>query len=169
VAEAHGTEAALLLVWDRQTRRVRLHVPPQTALLGALGVRYELPTGLPPHQIVYGDVHSHVDAPAYASNIDVHDEEYSAGLHLVVGRIRSDPPGLHAEVVVDGVRFPIEPSAVVRGYERRRDAVPAEWLARVRFERVGDRPAGGAIVLPARSALPAPVAPPAGDGAPWHG
>ncbi|MHC5211179.1 MAG: hypothetical protein ACYTG2_10715 [Planctomycetota bacterium] len=174
VAEQHGTEAALLLVWDREQQRARLHVPWQTALLGGLGVRYELPEDLPPHQVVYGDAHCHVDAPAYASNVDVHDEEHAAGLHLVVGRIRSDPPDLHAEVVVDGVRFPIEPSAIVAGYARRRADVPDAWMERMRFERFADRPAAGISVVPATSSpvsiSAAPQAPLTdGPGAPGHG
>jgi hypothetical protein len=174
VADQHGTEAAVLLVWDKQEQRVLLHVPRQTALLGGLGVRYELPVDLPPHQLVYGDVHCHVDAPAYASNVDVHDEEHSTGLHLVVGRIRSEPPELHVEVVVDGVRFLIDPAEVVAGYSHRREDVPDEWMACMRFEHARERPAVAVTYAPVSqppALLPPPApAPRTPNGGPrWHG
>ena len=71
----HGSEAAALLVWDRERRRVGVQVPTQTAtvvrsLSGRaypIGLRYFPPTDLPRNLVVLGDVHSHARLPAYSS------------------------------------------------------------------------------------------------------
>ena len=146
IAEIHGSEAAVLLVWDRSREVVRVVVPDQVAGVSegwsgrryAKDVRYEQPLDLPPHQRVIGSVHSHVEGAAYASATDKDDEAYKPGLHVVVGRISTEPPDLHCEVVVDGSRFTVDPSAVLEGYETRDDGFPPEWIDRVQVEI--DRP-----------------------------
>ena len=82
----------------------------------------------------FGDVHSHVHYAAYASSTDKADESHSAGLHVVVGRIQNEPPEIHAEAVVDGMRFVMDPQEVIVDYARRRTQIPDEWLARVVVE-----------------------------------
>jgi proteasome lid subunit RPN8/RPN11 len=142
IAELHGSEAAALLVWDRGERRVRLLVPRQTATMSEsasgyrypIGVHYEPPTSLPEGCVIFGDIHSHVDGAAYASYTDVQDELHSAGLHIVVGRIHSEPPELHVEAVVDTRRFSIPPERVIEGYHERRGEVPSEWIDCVAVE-----------------------------------
>jgi len=142
VAERHGSEAAALLLWDRTEKQVRVVVPPQTATLyrawdsvvSPVGVHYEIPHDLPADWLPYGDVHSHVDYAAYASSTDVADETHSAGLHVVVGRIGSEPPELHVEAVVDGQRFTLNPDHAVEGYAKRDLDVPASWLDRIEIE-----------------------------------
>jgi proteasome lid subunit RPN8/RPN11 len=142
VAERHGSEAALLLAWDRSERRVRLVVPEQTATVvrtasghrSPLGVRYLPPAALSPDWLLFGDVHSHVHHPAYASATDQEDEAHAPGVHIVVGHIEREPPDLHFEAVVDGQRFPLEAEHVIEGYTRRRLRVPGAWLERVRVE-----------------------------------
>ena len=54
---------------------------------------------MPPNLTLFGDIHSHVDEPAYASGTDKWDERYRAGLHIVVGRLGQEPPELHIEAV----------------------------------------------------------------------
>jgi len=142
VRDLHGAEAAVLLAWDPQRERVRLTCPDQTATMGRgwvngsypIGLHYERPIDLPPGWFVFGDVHSHVDAPAYASGTDKYDEEYLAGLHVVVGRLYQEPPDVHIEVVVDGVRFPVAYEAVVGGYEERRSDFPSGWIDRLQVK-----------------------------------
>jgi len=145
VAELQGSEAAALLVWDRSESRVRLVVPEQTATmskawdghLSPIGVHYVPPTDLPPDWIPFGDIHSHVDYPAYASPTDKHDETHTAGLHIVVGRLYDEPPDLHIEAVVDGARFALEPDDVIEnfdGYHARNADVPQQWIDRVEVE-----------------------------------
>ncbi|MHC5007781.1 MAG: hypothetical protein ACYTGF_10540, partial [Planctomycetota bacterium] len=88
---------------------------------------------------IIGDVHSHVYEAAYASSVDVSDETYRPGLHLVAGRVDLDPPQWHAEYVVDGTRFPMAPDRVMETekYSGRSTDVPQRWLRRVRVNTVG--------------------------------
>lgn len=144
VATVHGSEAAVLLAWDRSEGCVRAVVPRQTATIARgwngsrspIGVHYEPPTDLPADCLLYGDVHSHVHQAAYASHTDREDELHAAGLHLVVGRIEREPPDLHVEAVVDGTRFTLEPPQVIEDYRQRCTRVPRAWLERVSVEVV---------------------------------
>lgn len=137
VATLHGSEAAVLLLWDEEAREIVARVPPQRASVSEswsgrrtpLEVAYEVPTDLAPRYRLVGDVHSHVNEAAYASAQDVRDERHLPGLHVVVGRIGLEPPDLHAEFVVDGSRFLVEPTAVIEDYRRRRtEEVPDAWM-----------------------------------------
>jgi hypothetical protein len=140
VGRHHASEAAVLLAWDKTAETVVAIVPEQIGLVGCgwygdpfpMELQYEIPP-LPPNLTLIGDMHSHVDGPAYASSMDKADEEYRAGLHIVVGRIRYEPPEFHCEVTVDGVRFAIKDlGTIMAGYQRRREReVPPEWLDRL--------------------------------------
>jgi hypothetical protein len=142
VAELHRSEAAVLLAWDSSVQRLRLVVPEQTATVSRnwwgdvypIGLHYQVPTDLPAGWTIIGDVHSHVDEPAYASGTDKDDETHRAGLHVVVGRISREPPDIHIAAVVDGQRFRVEPTAVLAGYRQRRLRFPSAWLERVKVE-----------------------------------
>ncbi len=144
VAERHGSEATIVLAYDRTQHCVRLVVPAQTATVSQgwsgyvspIGVHYVPPTDLPASWVPFGDVHSHVDYPAYSSTTDVEDESHAAGLHVVIGRIRQEPPEIHVEAVVDGTRFALQANQVIEGYERRRNDFPDEWLDRVKVTSV---------------------------------
>jgi hypothetical protein len=140
IGERYNSEAAVLLVWNSLTDSVELVVPDQVGLVSTtwsgltypLELEYEVPP-LPPHLALLGDIHSHVDGPAYASYTDMHDEAHRPGLHLVVGRILDEPPQFHCEAIADGLRFRVSDlSLVLEGYHRRRVAeVPPEWLAKI--------------------------------------
>jgi len=148
VAEVHRAEAAALLTWDKATGDVRLLVPYQRATVEEtsqgrrypLGVRYDLPKRLPENLVLMGDIHSHADMSAFASYTDCADEDYRAGLHLVVGRLDREPPEFHAEAAVDGIRFRLDPAQVFGGYARRRRAVPGRWLDRVAIKVIPPAP-----------------------------
>src|SRR5439155_1382120 len=120
VAEMHGAEAGVLLAWDARARRLRVLVPEQRATVSQgwrgrrypIGLHYETPNDLPRELTLLGDVHSHVDEPAYSSGTDRQDEAHRPGLHIVVGRISEEPPEFHVEAVVDGTRFTVDPALV---------------------------------------------------------
>jgi hypothetical protein len=136
----HASEAAALLAWNRNTGEIEVLVPDQVGLVGLswndqpfpMELHYTLPA-LPSHLVLLGDIHSHVDGPAYSSGLDQSDEVHRPGLHLVVGRIRDEPPQFHCEATADGVRFQVSDlSLVLEGYYRRRvHEVPPEWIRKV--------------------------------------
>ena len=139
VAELHGSEAGVFLAWDRGESRVRIVVPDQEATVSRgwygdvypIGLHYKHPTDLPADQVIFGDVHSHVKGPAYASSTDVHDEIHRPGLHIVVGHIHLTPPSWHVEAVVDSTRFRMNIDEVIEGYEAPDLDIPQDWLDKV--------------------------------------
>jgi hypothetical protein len=140
VGELHNAEAAVLLAVHRKDQRFQLVIPPQVSVVSSgwsgraypLEVHYTAPP-LPADWLWWGDIHSHVDGPAYASHTDKADEAHRPGIHVVVGRIFLEPPDLHIEATVDGFRFRIDDlKTVIEGYQHRRDNdVPRPWLAQV--------------------------------------
>lgn len=147
VARVFSSEAAVLICWNEKSGQIDLVVPEQVGIISASGagyvsaleVEYEIPV-LPAHMRLIGDIHSHVDAPAFASWTDMADELYRPGVHLVVGCLSKEPPDFHCSVVVDGMRFKADVSIIASGYERRRpEDVPMEW-----FRRITTRVANGA-------------------------
>jgi len=145
VAERHNSEAGVLLAWDEPAQRLHVVVPDQVATVSRnwygdvfpIGLKYEWPTELPNGWVIVGDVHSHVDHWPNPSYIDDLDETHRAGVHVVVGRIRSEPPEFHIEAVVDGQRFTLRPDQIMDDYRRRRDKVPRAWLEKVRIKTYG--------------------------------
>jgi len=140
IGTRHGAEAAALLVWNTKSKSVEAIVPPQVSIVGSswkgipypIEVHYEVPP-LPPHLVLMGDIHSHVDEPAFASHMDKTDETHRPGVHIVVGRLYQEPPEFHVEMVVDGARFRLNSLiTVVQGYQRRRrNDVPPAWIDQV--------------------------------------
>ncbi len=142
IAQLHHAEAGVLLAWDAGAQKMRFIVPEQTATVGRnwwgdvypVGLHYEMPTNLPAGWALIGDIHSHVDEPAYASGTDKDDETHRAGLHVVVGRVNREPPDIYIAAVVDGQRFRVDPTVVIAGYRQRRTNVPKAWIERVKVE-----------------------------------
>jgi len=140
IGERHASEAAVLIAWNQATGGYEIVVPDQVGFVGTtwygqqypVELEYEVPL-LPSHLTLVGDIHSHVDGPAYASLMDKSDEVHRPGLHLVIGRILNEPPQIHCEAVVDGLRFKVRDlGLVIEGYHRRRvDEVPPEWINKV--------------------------------------
>lgn len=142
VFELHGAEAAAILLWDHDAKRLRICVPPQRATVWRgwtgrqhpIDVHYDLPGDLGGNLSPIGTIHSHGDGRAYASDTDMRDEAYRAGLHIVVGRLSGEPPEFHCEFVVDGTRFRTDLSAVTGGYRNRNFRFPQSWLQCVKVD-----------------------------------
>jgi hypothetical protein len=72
--------------------------------------RYEIgptPAGL----LRVGTIHSHASADAFHSELDDEDERHDDGLHVTIGNLDGEA-SVVCSLVVDGRRFPIEPSEV---------------------------------------------------------
>ena len=143
IAELHGAEAAVLVLFEKSSKRVKLLIPEQVATVDItrsghrypIGIHYETAPTSAGDAVVIGDIHSHVDGAAYASATDQRDEAYRPGLHVVIGRINREPPEVHCEFVVDGARFRVEENQVIEGYVRRRLGIPRSWIDRVRLKK----------------------------------
>lgn len=144
IGDSFGAEAAVLLAWNPDRKRLELIVPPQRSLVSSgwggksypISVEYDVPP-LPAGWRWLGDVHSHVDEAAYTSSMDERDERHRPGLHIIVGRITQEPPEFSVSAVVDGTRFRIRSiETVVEGYHRRRVAeVPTDWIDQIEVRR----------------------------------
>ena len=145
VADKQNSEAAALWVWNKLTEQVELIVPEQTAHNSSSSkshphgypgdVKYEIPA-LAPHQLLIGDIHSHVDGAAYSSGMDQGDETHRPGIHIVVGHIFDKNPVFHCEAVTDGKRFGVSDlDCVWEGFQQMDTAsVPPEWVERVKLK-----------------------------------
>jgi proteasome lid subunit RPN8/RPN11 len=141
-ASRHGAEAIVLLAMDGRGS-LRTIVPQQVAIVGRgynerpypISLRYAIPDLGGRMQIV-GDIHSHAQEAAYASSLDVDDERYRPGLHIVAGRMNLEQPEWHAEYVVDGARFALRPGEVLEldAHATRGAAFSPRWLGRLQVE-----------------------------------
>jgi hypothetical protein len=140
IGQNYNAEAIVMIAWDNRKQKISLIVPRQKAriYLGyygncPLGVDYQLPVNLPDDLFILGDIHSHVGMAAFSSDIDKHDEKNRPGLHIVVGRIHMEPPEFHAEIIVDGMRFKVEPDMILEGYLQRAP-ISKKYLKQVEIE-----------------------------------
>jgi hypothetical protein len=134
INEKKHWESALILVWNRETEKVELVCHDQKA--NGAKVEYEIPK-LPPHQLVIGDLHCHMDWSPEPSYMDEHDEMNRPGLHIIVGKMQKEPPEFYACVVADGERFKVtKPKELFEDYiQRNTKDVPADWEAKVKEKK----------------------------------
>ncbi len=136
----HGSEAIALLACNRNGGGMHTLIPEQVASVSggssgavqAIGVKYRVPRNLPDGMSIYCSLHSHADMPAYSSGVDQADDRRLPGLHIVVGTLHTEPPQLHAEMVIDQQRFTVPPERVIEGYAQRRADFPQHWNRRLR-------------------------------------
>jgi PRTRC genetic system protein A len=140
IGQTYNAEALVMILWDNRNQKLSLIVPRQKARIYQgnygtfpLGVDYEAPVHLPQDHIILGDIHSHVGMAAFSSDTDRRDEKNRPGLHVVVGRIHREPPEFHAELIVDGLRFKVEPNRVLEDYWQRA-RISTKYLKQVQIE-----------------------------------
>jgi PRTRC genetic system protein A len=140
VQKKYDSEAYVCLLWNKNEKKYEIVCPPQEISGGH--VSYDLPPQ-PPHMLLVGDIHSHVNMAAFASGTDENDETQRPGVHIVLGRISQEPPEFHIEVVVDGTRFGVKEEMMLEGYEKRRE-FPPEWMDQLKKKTWGNHvnPAG---------------------------
>lgn len=109
VFRLHRAEAVVLLYFNQEDGRYELKIPKQQVAGGHC--RYEIgPT--PPGWVRVGTIHSHAAADAFHSELDDEDERHDDGLHMTVGNLDGDA-SVVCSLVVDGRRFPLDPSDVL--------------------------------------------------------
>lgn len=119
VFRIYRAEAVVLLYFNQEARRYEAKIPKQRVAGGHC--RYEIgptPTGL----LRVGTIHSHASADAFHSELDDEDERHDDGLHVTIGNLDGEA-SVVCSLVVDGRRFPLEPSAVFGGQPLDTDAV----------------------------------------------
>jgi proteasome lid subunit RPN8/RPN11 len=139
MAQTEGCEAGAYLLCDRETKVVSPLVPRQRATMrkgwsgrpNPIGLEYDNADSVDPTQMILGTVHSHVFESAFSSGVDVHDEVDKPGVHIVVGRLDRDPVDLHAEAVVDGNRFRLDPMEVIEKLDAADLEFPRAWVDQV--------------------------------------
>lgn len=145
VAEKQNSESVAIWVWNKTSEQVELLIPDQIGVNSStasgsphgypMDVKYEIPV-LPPHLMMIGDIHCHVDMSAYSSYTDQDDEMHRPGIHIIVGHIDQKVPQFHCEAVVDGERFKVDDLDLVwEGFDKIDTAsVPPEWMDKVKLE-----------------------------------
>jgi len=111
VFRVHRAEAVVLLYFGREAQRYEARTPKQRVAGGHC--RYEIgptPAGL----LRVGTIHSHASADAFHSELDDEDERHDDGLHVTIGNLDGEA-SVVCSLVVDGRRFPLEPSEVFGG------------------------------------------------------
>lgn len=143
--ELHGGEAALLLLYDTQRRELQWYCPEQRVEVeetwwggtrSIYEIQYEGPEELPANTIVLADAHSHGHLSAYPSAVDVEDERYKDGLHIVVGYVNREDVDVYVDFVMDGNRFTVEPDFVLSAVgDAWKEDFPKAWKDRVEVVR----------------------------------
>lgn len=116
VYRKHGTEAALTLHYNEESRSYRIYAPKQEVSCGH--VDYKMPENLP-GEVLIGTFHSHCRMSAFHSSIDRHDESAVDGIHGVIGRLSSfletNDFEFSLKAVVGGTSFLLNPEEMMRG------------------------------------------------------
>jgi PRTRC genetic system protein A len=134
--DTHGSESIVLMLWDLEKKRYRIHVPKQEATVwensygsrSAMDVTYDVPAMLPPKHIIAMSIHCHGDHGAYSSWTDETDELHRDGVHAVVGHIDRRQPSFHMALAVDGHRFDLDFDDVFEGFQTPRRDIPKQWM-----------------------------------------
>jgi hypothetical protein len=140
VYRVHRGEAVVILFYDPESQRFRVGVPPQTIpgyfrVDGRWQPLYRLNyegVKSPPGFLRLGTIHSHGDMHAYSSSVDCDDERYEDGLHIVFGNLDRPVLSRSAAFAANGVRFPLDPDAVLEPASARASTARPDWMARVK-------------------------------------
>lgn len=106
VYEKFHSEAIVLLYYNEKNKRYKLHVPFQK--VSSAGLEYVNALTFKGFTLI-GDIHSHSGFSAFHSGVDDKDEEHFDGLHITIGDNNKEMPSITASIVVNGVRFTVDP------------------------------------------------------------
>ena len=112
VYDKYSAEAIVLLFYNQETKKFKLHVPSQKVSAG--GVDYNRAITIDGYTMI-GDIHSHAGMSAFHSGIDQGDEESFDGLHITFGNMRSDNISISSSIVSNGYRTIVNPEEYLNG------------------------------------------------------
>ncbi|PIR94445.1 hypothetical protein COT97_01155 [Candidatus Falkowbacteria bacterium CG10_big_fil_rev_8_21_14_0_10_39_11] len=110
-----SAESGVLIYYHREEKRFLLYVPKQR--VSSCNIDYEHRPDVPGYVLI-GSIHSHHTMNAYHSGTDRHDEDFFNGIHFTVGRINEGNFSVAASIVVNHVRFPVEPADFICGLRK---------------------------------------------------
>jgi hypothetical protein len=99
---ARHAEAAVLLTFNEETKEWGVYIP--TQLVSHSGVNYVYdPTTIKRPRYVVGSIHSHCDFSPFHSGTDTGDADNFDGLHMTIGYIEREKPGIVAMMAMNKV------------------------------------------------------------------
>lgn len=93
-------EAAVLLTFNEETKEWGVYVPTQLVSHGGVNYVYDPQTIKRPRYVV-GSIHSHCDFSPFHSGTDTGDASDFDGLHMTIGYIEKDDPGIVAMMAMN--------------------------------------------------------------------
>lgn len=113
----HGSEAIVLLYFNKADKSYKVYVPEQE--VSAASLSYKSDVTVKDHMLI-GSIHSHSSMSAFHSGTDVHDEAKFDGLHLTIGKVNDKTFfDVCGTIAVNGMRVPIVPEEYIDGLEVR--------------------------------------------------
>lgn len=118
VTERVKSEAIVLLCYNPKNKKYKILVPNQEVSYAS--VKYT-PVNTPPNYILISTIHSHNTFGAFHSGTDKNDEEGFDGLHITFGNVDNENFTISASVVVNDMRFLVNPLDYLNGIEEVSD------------------------------------------------
>lgn len=112
VEEKYQAEAIVLLFYNENTEKYKIHVPSQK--VSGASLEYSRSITIEGF-IMIGTIHSHSSMSAFHSGIDQGDEKSFDGLHITFGNINSENISISCSIVSNGHRTMCKPSDYMNG------------------------------------------------------
>lgn len=118
VYEVYGSEASVLIFYNRENKVYKVYVPEQEVSPGSLN--YQANKVIKNHLLI-GTIHSHGSMRAFHSSNDVLDEKNFDGLHITIGNLGANNKifDICTSVVVNGFRTEVPSETYIEGIEAR--------------------------------------------------
>lgn len=140
----YHAEAAVILTMNATTKEWRIFVPTQLVSHGGVNYVFD-PAHMGEDQYVVGSIHSHCDFSPFHSGTDTGDTDANDGLHMTIGFIEKDVPGIVAMASINKTLMHYQQDAFPHLFDYtqlwQHDA-PAWWDNYVRPTGSADKPVG---------------------------
>lgn len=117
IVEKFNAESVVILFYNADLKKWKLHVPEQTVSHGSISYEKVGMTHLPEMRgyVAVGTIHSHADFTAFHSGTDDKDEFYWDGLHVTFGHNNLEQFSISASIVMNGRRVMVKAEDVLEG------------------------------------------------------